>query len=278
MARSESDTPLSRTNDLAGPALGEFQTLERIVARLRAPDGCPWDKAQTHSSIKRYLLEEAYEAIQALDDGDPAKLREELGDLLLQIMLHTQIATETGEFQRKDLVAGLAAKLIRRHPHVFGGQPAADAEEVAHNWEEIKKQERADGASLLSSVPEQLPALARSQVIQRRVASAGFDWRDFTGILDKLSEEVAELKKADSKAQRLDEFGDLLFALVNAARWLDLDAEESLRQANRKFSSRFMHMEELCRKRGINFASLSFDQQNALWDEAKAALSGRESA
>lgn len=261
---------------LDGASLGEFETLERIVARLRAPDGCPWDREQTHGSIKRYLLEEAYEVIQALDEGDPQKLREELGDLLLQIMLHTQMAAESGEFQREDVVAGLAAKLIRRHPHVFGGKSAADVSEVAHNWEEIKKQERGAGASLLSSVPEPLPALARSQVIQRRVSEAGFDWRDFSGILDKISEEVAEIDKSESQKRRLDEFGDLLFALVNAARWLDIDAEEALRHANRRFSRRFMYMEELCRSRGLDFATLSFDQQNALWDEAKAALKGEE--
>ncbi len=255
---------------------GEFSTLEGIIARLRGPDGCPWDKAQTHASLKRYLLEEAYETIQALDDNDAMKLREELGDLLLQIMLHTQIASEMGEFQRTDVVAGLSSKLIRRHPHVFGGQPAANAEEVSHKWEEIKKQEREAGASLLSTVPEAMPALARSQVIQRRVASAGFDWKDFAGIVDKLCEEVAELARTESKERRLDEFGDILFAMVNAARWLDVDAEEALRQANRKFSRRFMHMEDLCRKRGLDFAGLSFDQQNALWDEAKTALRARE--
>lgn len=249
-----------------------FDALERIVARLRSPNGCPWDRAQTHDSIKRYLLEEAYEVIQALDEKDAGKLCEELGDLLLQIMLHAQIAAEAGEFQMKDVIRGIATKLIRRHPHVFGNSVANSAEQVAHNWEEIKQEEREKGASILSSVPKDLPALAYSHSIQRRAAGVGFDWHDFQGILDKLTEEVGELHGAEDHQHRLHEMGDVLFALVNAARWMEIDLEEALRLANARFYRRFAYMEELCLQRGLRLGDLSLDEQNRLWEEAKRAL------
>jgi tetrapyrrole methylase family protein/MazG family protein len=251
---------------------GSFDTLEKIVAKLRAPDGCPWDRAQTHASIKPYLIEETYEVLQALDDGNAEKLCEELGDLLLQIMLHAQMASEAGEFNIRDVIQGISTKLIRRHPHVFGKSKAANADEVALEWEELKQNERKEGDSLLSSVPRGLPALSRSHSIQRRAAGVGFDWTNFEGILEKLVEELSELKKASTQQEKLHEFGDILFALVNAARWQGVDLEEALRLANERFCRRFRYMEKVCRERGIALRDLSFEEQNALWEEAKGNL------
>ena len=249
-----------------------FDTLEKIVARLRAPDGCPWDKAQTHASLKPYLIEEAYEVLQALDEENTEKLCDELGDLLLQILLHAQIAKESREFSIRDVIKGISTKLIRRHPHVFGQSKAANAEEVALEWEELKQNERKKDDSLLSSVPKGMPALSYSHSIQRRVAGIGFDWKELEGILDKLTEEIREVKEATNQQQKIHEFGDVLFALVNAARWQGVDLEEALRLANERFSRRFRYMEEVCRRRGISLRDLSFQEQNDLWDEAKRNL------
>jgi tetrapyrrole methylase family protein/MazG family protein len=249
-----------------------FDTLEKIVARLRAPDGCPWDRAQSHASLKPYLIEEAYEVLQALDEENTGKLCEELGDLLLQIMLHAQIAKETREFSIRDIIKSISTKLIRRHPHVFGQSKAANAEEVALEWEELKQNERKNDDSLLSSVPKGMPALSYSHSIQRRAAGIGFDWKEFEGILDKLTEEIREVEEATSQQQKIHEFGDVLFALVNAARWQGVDLEEALRLANERFSHRFRYMEEACRRRGISLRDLSFQEQNDLWDEAKRNL------
>jgi tetrapyrrole methylase family protein/MazG family protein len=241
--------------------LSRFSTLRDIVARLRGPGGCPWDRQQTHASLKPFLLEEAYEVLEALDGGDMAKLREELGDLLLQILLHSQIASEDGSFDVGDVIRGLAEKLIHRHPHVFGGTEVSGAEEVVVNWEELKRQEKQED-SLLAGVPKQLPALAYSQAIQGRAARAGFDWERLEGILEKLAEEVGELEGETTHEGRLQEFGDLLFTLANYARRLGVDLEEGLHLSNERF----------CR-RGLSFERLSFQEQNALWEEAKKALS-----
>jgi len=249
--------------------LSQFATLVDIIARLRAPDGCPWDRKQTHASLRETLLEECYEVLEALDEGDSEKLRDELGDLLMQIVLHTQIATEAGEFELGDVISGINAKLIHRHPHIFGSQKIKDAEEVALNWEVLKREEREADTSILASVPKQMPALGYSQELQRRVVQVGFDWEDIDGVIDKLVEEVGEFKRVDCQERRAEEFGDLLFTLVNIARRLGVDLEAALRQANRRFYQRFTYMEEVCRQRGINFAELSFDEQNALWEEAK---------
>ena len=249
-----------------------FDTLEKIVARLRAPDGCPWDRAQSHASLKPYLIEEAYEVLQALDEENTEKLCDELGDLLLQILLHAQIAKESREFSIRDVIKGISTKLIRRHPHVFGQSKAANAEEVALEWEELKQNERKKDDSLLSSVPKGMPALSYSHSIQRRVAGIGFDWKELEGILDKLTEEIREVKEATNQQQKIHEFGDVLFALVNAARWQGVDLEEALRLANERFSRRFRYMEETCRRRSISLRDLSFQEQNALWDEAKRNL------
>ena len=248
--------------------LSQFDTLVDIIVRLRAPDGCPWDRKQTHTSLRGNLLEECYEVLDALDEGDPGKLCQELGDLLMQIVLHTQIATEAGGFELGDVLTSINAKLIHRHPHVFGSLKVQDTEEVLRNWEALKEKERG-GTSMLASVPEQMPALGYSQTIQHRVAQVGFDWEDVDGVIDKLAEEVSEFKQAESQEERGWEFGDLLFTLVNIARRLGIDSEAALRETNKKFYGRFSYMEEVCRRRGVNIGDLSFDEQNTLWEEAK---------
>ena len=250
--------------------LSQFTTLIDIIARLRAPDGCPWDKKQTHASLRENLLEECYEVLEALDEGKPGKLCEELGDLLMQVVLHTQIAAEAGEFELGDVLRGINAKLVHRHPHIFGSKKVKDAEEVALNWEALKREERGD-TSILASAPKQMPALGYSQEIQRRVAQVGFDWENIDGVIDKLTEEVGELKQADNQERKAQEFGDLLFTLANIARRMGIDSEAVLRGANQKFYRRFTYMEEVCRERGLDLGKLSFDEQNALWDEAKGA-------
>ena len=249
--------------------LNQFDTLVDIIARLRGPDGCPWDREQTHASLREALLEECYEVLEALDEGDVKKLGEELGDLIMQVVFHAQIAAEAGQFAIGDVIRNINTKLVQRHPHVFGSLKVKDADEVLANWDELKKKERGGDSSILDNVPKQLPALSYSQEIQSRAARAGFDWENTEGIIDKLVEEVREFKQADSQEQRALEFGDLLFTLVNLARRLGIDSESALREANRKFYRRFSYMEEVCRQRGINFAELSFDEQNALWEEAK---------
>ncbi|MCK5434748.1 MAG: nucleoside triphosphate pyrophosphohydrolase [Dehalococcoidales bacterium] len=249
--------------------LSQFDALVAIIARLRAGDGCPWDRKQTHSSLRENLLQECYEVLEALDEGDSGKLCHELGDLLMQVVLHAQIATEAGEFEVGDVISSINTKLIHRHPHVFGSIKVKDAEEVLVNWEALKKEERGADTSMLSNVPQEMPALSYSQEIQDRVARVGFDWEDIGGVIDKLAEEVSEFKQADSRERKGQEFGDLLFTLANVARRLGVDLESALREANRRFYHRFSCMEELCRQRGLNFGELSFDEQNALWEEAK---------
>jgi tetrapyrrole methylase family protein/MazG family protein len=248
--------------------LDQWQTLVEIIARLRAPDGCPWDRKQTHASLREHLLEECYEALEALDEGDSEKLCQELGDILLQIVLQAQIATESGEFELTDVLTSINTKLIHRHPHVFGSEKVKDAAEVAHNWEILKQEERGDDTSILESVPRQMPALAYSQEIQHRVAQVGFDWEDIDDVMEKLVEEVREFRQAGEE-QKQQEFGDILFVLVNIARRLGIDSETALREANMRFYRRFTFMEEICRQHGIKFADLSFDEQNMLWEEAK---------
>jgi len=249
--------------------LDQFATLVNIIARLRAPDGCPWDRKQTHTSLRENLLTECYEALAALDEGDANKLGEELGDLLLQIVLHAQIAGEAGEFELGDVIRSINTKLIHRHPHVFGTTRARDAEEVMVNWEALKREEREDDTSMLAGVPRQMPALGYSLEVQKRVARVGFDWEDIEGVIDKLTEEVAEFRQAGSQEQKAQEFGDLLFTLVNIGRRLGVDSEAALRGANERFYRRFAGMEELCRQRGVSLDKLSFAEQNTLWEEAK---------
>ncbi|MEW6034753.1 MAG: nucleoside triphosphate pyrophosphohydrolase [Chloroflexota bacterium] len=253
---------------------GKFAALRQLIARLRSPEGCPWDRKQTHASLKTTLLEECYEALQAIEAGSPSKLCEELGDLLLQIMLNSQIAEEAGEFDVDDVIQGITAKIVRRHPHIFGEASAGDAEEVAQRWESLKQQERGAEGSILDSVPGEMPALAYSHSIQRRASGVGFDWEDVDGVIDKLVEEVQELRTASDPEQRAREFGDVLFTLVNVARRLGVDLEMSLRGANERFRRRFQSMEEICRERGLALDRLSLQEWDKLWNEAKGQVGG----
>lgn len=252
--------------------ISEFQTLVDIVARLRAPGGCPWDREQTHESLRRTLLEEAHEVLEAIDSADPSVLTEELGDLLVQIAFHADIAREAGRFEMGDVVERINRKLIRRHPHVFGDTTVADAREVERNWERIKAEERAASGtrkSPVDGIPASLPAMAAAQLMQDRVARAGFEWDDISGVLDKLSEEIDELRQAETQEEKAHELGDVFFVLVNLARWMDLHAEDVLRQANSRFRSRYLGMEELAGQRGLDFESLPLDEKEALWQEVK---------
>jgi tetrapyrrole methylase family protein / MazG family protein len=249
--------------------LSRFDSLVEIIAGLRAPDGCPWDRKQTHRSLREFVLEECYEVLAALDEGDNQKLCGELGDLMLQIVLQAQIAHEAGEFELSDVLTGINAKLIRRHPHIFGDVKVKDANDVIHNWEQIKQKERGGEVSILASVSRSMPALAYSQEIQRRVADAGFDWKDDQGVIDKLNEEIKEFREAASPEHKTEEFGDIMFTLANVARHMKIDLEATLREANSKFYRRFTAMEVMCRERGLRFDSLSPDRQNELWEEAK---------
>ena len=252
--------------------LGYFPTLVSIVERLRAPGGCPWDREQTHASLKRNLLEECYEVLEAIDRGDPGPLAEELGDLLVQIAFHADIARENGEFTIADVITSVNRKLVRRHPHVFGDVEVANAREVERNWERLKGQERAEkgiSQSPVEGIPKNLPALVYAQLMQDRVARAGFEWEDVFGVLDKVQEEVEELRQAGTDAERLHEMGDLLLVMVNLCRWLDFQAEDALRQANARFSARYIQMEELVAEAGEVFAELPLREMEAFWQQAK---------
>jgi len=258
------------------PPLGEGTSLEafqEVVARLRAPDGCPWDREQTHASLRPHLLEEAYEALAALDSGDVVKMVEEFGDLLLQIVLHAQIASEEGEFGMADVLRQVRAKIIRRHPHVFGDLQVAGVQGVLQNWEKLKTAERrAHGQAekgLLDGVPLALPALTQAQEYQERAARVGFDWPVIDGLLEKVVEEIGEIKAARDHAQLTAEIGDLLFALVNLARWKKIDAESALRAANQRFRARFAFVEQGARQRGKALPELTLEEMEALWQEAK---------
>ncbi len=255
--------------------LDRFETLVEIIARLRGPDGCPWDRKQTHASLRKYLLEECYEALEALDEGDTEKLKGELGDILLQIMLHAQIAAEFGEFNIGDVIKALNEKLIYRHPHVFGTTEVSSAEEVSHNWEELKSRERGKEKSLLDSVPKHMPALSYAYEISRRAVNVGFEWRNMEGVIDKVVEEIREIKESAGREEKEGEFGDLLFTIVNIARWEGIDPETALRVANNKFFRRFSSMEDLCHQRNLVFKELSFDEKNALWEEVKEKGAGK---
>lgn len=261
--------------------LGQFQTLVEIVELLRAPGGCPWDREQTHSSLKRNLLEECYEVLEAIDQGDSGALSEELGDLLVQIAFHADIGREAGEFTLADVLTHINTKLVRRHPHVFSDANAADAREVERNWEKLKEAEREQQGvrkSPVEGIPRDLPALTYAQLMQDRVGRAGFEWEDISGVLDKLAEEVAELRAAASPEEKLHEFGDVLFTVVNLSRWLDIHAEDALRQANGRFQGRYLQMEELAARRGLDFAELPLVEKEALWQEAKRLEGGSPSA
>ncbi len=252
--------------------MSEFKTLVDIVAKLRAPGGCPWDREQTHETLKRNLLEEAHEVLEAIDEGDSSVLTEELGDLLVQIAFHADIAREAGHFEIGDVVERINRKLIRRHPHVFADETVSDAREVERNWERIKAEERAAAGtrkSPVDGIPASLPALAASQLMQDRVALAGFEWDDVSGVLDKIEEEIGEFRRAGNQEEKVHELGDILFALVNLSRWVDVHAEDVLRQANDRFRSRYRGMEDLATQRGLDFEALPLVQKEELWQEVK---------
>ncbi|HSG42602.1 MAG TPA: nucleoside triphosphate pyrophosphohydrolase [Anaerolineales bacterium] len=258
------------------PALEEgtsFEAFAEIVAHLRAPDGCPWDKEQTHESLRKHLLEEAYEAISAIDSGDFTDMREEFGDLLLQVVLQAQIANEEGQFNINHVVQGIHSKLVRRHPHVFGDLNLDDVNDVLSNWEKLKETERKnndqDQKGVLDGVPISLPALSQAQEYQDRAARVGFDWPEIDGVLDKIVEEVEEIKNAESDFELASEIGDLLFVLVNFARWKNVDAESVLRETNIKFKKRFVHVERGAKEQGRNPSELSMDEMEVLWQSAK---------
>jgi tetrapyrrole methylase family protein/MazG family protein len=254
------------------PNRGALESFQETVAHLRAPDGCPWDREQTHQSLAPHLMEEAYEALHALDADDMPGLREELGDLLLQIVLQAQIAAEEGDFQMSDVIAGIDEKLIRRHPHVFGEVEVSGVEQVLHNWETLKRAEREEdgtGKGLLDGVPLNLPALAQAAEIQRRVARVGFDWPALEGVQAKVAEELNELLEAEGEDRRAAEMGDVLFAVVNYARWLEVDPEAALRQAARRFRHRFGEIERAARKAGTPLDGMSADEMDRLWEAAK---------
>lgn len=252
------------------PTPSSLESFQNTVARLRAPGGCPWDQEQTHESLRETLLEETYEVLEALDTNDMGELRVELGDLLMQICMHAQMAAEGSEFTIYDVIAGIDGKIRRRHPHVFGAVSVTDSEEVLRNWEEIKRAERgdSDSRSLLAGVPQGLPALAQANAYQKRVARVGFDWSDVGGVWAKVEEETAELRSA-TEEEREHEVGDLLFAVVNLSRHLGVDAEAALRRTNARFRRRFERMQEMAAERGLQFASLPLAEQDVLWEAVK---------
>jgi tetrapyrrole methylase family protein/MazG family protein len=257
------------------PRAGGFTAFQETIAHLRAPDGCPWDREQTHESLRPYLLEEAHEALEAIDAGDMDALREELGDLLLQVVLQTQVATDAEAFRMADVITGIQEKIIRRHPHVFGDVKVSSVEDVKRNWDAIKHTERDDAKkpareSMLDGLPTSLPALALAEALGGRAARVGFDWPDVSGALDKVAEEVREIAAADDAAARESEFGDLLFALVNVARWLKIDPESALRSTNARWAARFRAMEHSAREQGRMLRDLSLAEWDQLWEAAKA--------
>lgn len=255
---------------------GSFEYFQEIVAHLRAPEGCPWDRKQTHQSLRPYLLEETYEVLEKLDAEDTDGLYKEMGDLLLQIVLHTQIAAEYGEFQMGDVIAHVTEKMIRRHPHVWGDVQVSGAEQVHQNWDQIKKQENAaNGAidaeppSALDGVPESLPALAQAFNYHVRAARTGFEWDKIEDVIAKLREELDELLTAEGEAHRAEEMGDVLTVAVNLARWLKVDPETALRNSNRKFSRRFRAIERLAHAQGRTLEAMTLAEMEVLWSQVK---------
>ncbi len=265
-----------------------FEKLVAVQARLRAPNGCPWDREQTHQSLRTYLIEEAYEVVEALESGNDAKFAEEMGDLLLQIVFHSQIAREEGRFTVAEVIREIHDKMIRRHPHVFGKTHAKDSAEVLRNWEQIKAEERRSSnkgesgagegvpkeTSLLDGVSRGLPATLEGYQLTRKASRIGFDWEEAGGVFEKLLEETEELKKASREKDHRkmeEELGDLLFAAVNLSRFLKVDPEIALKKANAKFSRRFREMERLARASGREFRDLPREEMEAFWDSTKKA-------
>jgi tetrapyrrole methylase family protein/MazG family protein len=251
------------------PGVTSFEGLQDTMAHLRAPDGCPWDREQTHESLRGTLLEEAYEVAAAIDAGDILALQEELGDLLLQVLIHTQIATEEGEFKMSAVISGIDGKLKHRHPHVWGGREVSGTGEVLRRWEQLKREEKGEQRSALDGVPAALPALQQADTYSRRAARVGFDWSGPDGVADKVREEIVEIEGAETPEALEAEVGDLLFAVVNWSRWLGVDPEVALRQANARFAHRFRAMEWMARERELDMTAMDIDALETLWQEAK---------
>lgn len=256
----------------AGSTMTEFDRLVDIMTRLRGPNGCPWDAQQTHESLRPYLLEEAYEVLEAIDEGDLERLPGELGDLLLQVVFHAQLGAETGRFDIEDVCRKISDKLEHRHPHVFGEVTVSGADEVLTNWERLKRQEEEhqDRESALDGVPHHLPALQQADKLQKKAAKVGFDWQDYQGPLAKIEEELQEAQAAASPAEVIHEIGDLLFAVCNYARFLKVDPESALRQANARFSRRFRNVEAQAKAQGRKLAQMTLPEMDVLWEQAKA--------
>jgi tetrapyrrole methylase family protein/MazG family protein len=250
----------------------EFDRLVAIMARLRGPGGCPWDAQQTHQSLRQYMLEEVYEVLEAVDEGDLERLGGELGDLLLQIVFHAQIANDEGRFDIADVCRKISDKLEYRHPHVFADTQVRDADEVLVNWEQLKNREaeHRQRQSALDGVPRGLPALQQALELQKKAAKVGFDWPEVTGPLEKVGEEAGELLAASEQADVEAEFGDLLFALVNCARFMQVDPEAALREANTRFSRRFRHVESAAEAGDKPLAAMTLAEMDVLWEQAKA--------
>ena len=285
--KSSADPRVKRSSKDIGET---FKAFVAVQTRLRAPGGCPWDREQTHATLRTYLIEEAYEVLDAIESGKPGELAEELGDLLLQVLFHADIAREAGVFDLADVITGIHEKMVRRHPHVFGTVKAETSGEVLKNWAQLKAKEKqksraADGkssdvskVSALDGVPKHLPALLEAYQLTRKAAHSGFDWNGVDGVLAKLEEEIAELRSAISSDGRdaiEEEFGDLLFSAVNLARFLRLDPEVTLKQSNRKFKARFHEMERMASTSGVELSKLSIEEMDQLWVRAKSVTARR---
>lgn len=256
----------------------QFSTLREIISILRSPEGCPWDREQTHKSIRKHLIEETYEVLETIDDDDPEAMCEEMGDLLMQVMLHSQIAEDEGDFTVEDVIHVLNDKLIRRHPHVFGEKQADTSDEVLVNWDQIKAQEKKDKGedpkkkSLLDGIPRDLPALMSAFEISKKASKVGFDWDKVQDVYAKIEEEMEEVKQAQNDVEVKEELGDLLFAVANLARFLKVDPEEALALTNRKFKSRFGYIEKRLKESNKRVAEASLDEMEVLWQEAKQTI------
>jgi len=258
-------------------AAAAFARLVEIIAQLRAPDGCPWDREQTHLTLRRHLIEESYEVLDAIENGNDDDLKEELGDLLMQPIMHAQLATEDERFDIVQVLEGICNKLVRRHPHVFGEVMVSDSGEVLRNWDAIKKAEKQDKnqnekVSVLGNIPPALPALLQALEVSKKAAKAGFEWPDAAGVLDKAHEEIDELKEAldgGDKTRIGEELGDLLFTIVNVARWQKIDPELALRDMVRRFKTRFEHMEDMAQAQSLKLEELTPEQWDELWNLAK---------
>ena len=269
---------ISRIDEISGS--GElFEVLIRVMSVLRSDTGCMWDREQTHDTIKRNIVEEAYEAVDSIEGRDFLGLKEELGDILLQVVFHSQIAVENNEFNLNDVLKTIIRKLVRRHPHVFAGKPVSSSREVLENWEDIKKEERknklSDNFSIFTNIPKLLPALHYAYEIQTRAARYGFDWENPAGVIGKIKEEITELEKELEKREKSgisDEAGDLLFSIVNLTRHINMDSEQALKGTCKKFIKRFDFMEKYAADKGLDFKNLTIEEKDKVWEIAKEQL------